>query len=231
MKNAPFSNKFQLKFYCSRVGRKYASYCNKLENIFDNKKDKKICGCSLVKYVPSLYRESKGATGSESTHYYFLNQIFNGADFNEKHNFIDIGCGKGRVLAFLTLKNANWNINGIELNHDVASFAKNWTDKYDNITIIEGDAFECDYSKYDILSLGRPFETQAFIKFVSKIENEITHPIMLYYWWDSQSGDYLNNRPGWTLQTRGWFFKRGLIPAYKYPQRFSVWKFEPVFND
>ena len=36
----------------------------RLAQIYDYFIDRKVCGCSLVRYVPSFYRESRGATGS-----------------------------------------------------------------------------------------------------------------------------------------------------------------------
>lgn len=216
------------KFYQSLCGKLMIKVGLRLERKRDDRKDRKICGCSLVKYVPSLYRETKGATGSEPTHYSFLEEIFADADLKSNDRFLDIGCGKGRVLAFLIRKGANWDLYGIELNPEIAAYAQNWTEQYVHAEIIQGDAFAIDYNAYTILSLGRPFETEAFIKFVQKAESELTHPITLYYWWDSQSGNYLDGRPGWTLHRRKWFFKHALLPVYPYPQRYSVWTFTPT---
>lgn len=45
----------------------------------DSCTDKRICGQSLVKYVPSISRDDKnsvGGTGSQSTHYVILKRVF-----------------------------------------------------------------------------------------------------------------------------------------------------------
>lgn len=199
---------------------------NRILNIFDAIQDKKICGCSLVKYVPSLFRESKGATGSQSTRYFILDEIFKGEHFTENDNFMDIGCGKARVIAYLLKNNFSGNLSGVELNDSVANFAKNLTKNYDNVSIINGDALECDFSSYNIFFLGRPFETDFFIKFIKKFENELSRPVKVFYWADQQSGNFLNNRDGWNLLRREWIFKKRFYLS-STPQRYSIWTYTP----
>lgn len=197
-------------------------------NFYDAIQDKKICGCSLVKYVPSLFRESKGATGSQSTRYFVLDEIFKDEQFSINDNFIDIGCGKGRIIAYLLKNNFPGKLNGIELNDDVASFTKKWTNKYKNVSIINGDAFDHDFNSYNIFFLGRPFETEFFKKFIEKLEQELTHPVKVFYWWDQQSGNFLNYRDGWKIHNRKWIFNIHGFYISNFPQRYSVWTYTPV---
>ena len=146
--------KYNKKLYRSLFMRIVLRINNKVLNIFDAVEDKKICGCSLVKYVPSLFRESKGATGSQSTRYCILKEIFKNEQFSSNDSFMDIGCGKGRVIAYLLKNNFPGRLSGIELNDAVANFAKEWTNKYDNVSIISGDAFEQNFDAYNIFFLG-----------------------------------------------------------------------------
>ena len=157
--------------------RKYKSTLIRGTHFFDSRKDKKICGCSLVKYVPSLYRETFGATGSEATCYWALEKIFGDYAFDKNDSFIDIGCGKGRVLAFMQSKGYPCRLTGIELNKDVAAYAQNWASRYDNITILNGNAFELDYNDYSVLFMGRPFETETFCKFIDMYVACIVRPV------------------------------------------------------
>ena len=71
--------------------------------IADSYTDRRICGRSLVKYVPSIFRDDKngyGGTGSQSTHYALLRRVFSSVELKPNDVFLDVGCGKGRVLAF-----------------------------------------------------------------------------------------------------------------------------------
>ena len=219
--------KYNRKIYNNWFVRKFVGLSGRLLDISDGLKDKKICGCSLVKYVPSLYRETKGATGSQATRYLILDEIFSGEEFGENDRFIDVGCGKARVLAYLLDNGFKGTLNGIELNKEVAEYAASWANRYDNVNIFQGDAFEHDYNSYDILFLGRPFETEFFKKFVAKLENELTHPIKFYYWVDQQSGNCLNERKGWELHKRKWIFKKNGFYISSCPQRYSIWTYTP----
>lgn len=218
---------YNKKFYSLWFMRRIVGYSNRLLDWIDARQDRKICGCSLVKYVPSLYRESKGATGSQSTRYWALEKMFAGETFSPTDRFMDIGCGKARVLAYLLRENFPGTLSGIELNHEVAEYAKAWTRAYENVTILEGDAFQQNFDDYNVFFLGRPFETVFFKLFVKKFEEELTHPVRVIYWVDQQSGNYLNNRPGWTMHKRAWLFRiRGLYTAPN-PQRYSIWTYTP----
>ena len=218
---------YNRKLYKTWFMRKLVALSGRILDIYDGARDRKICGCSLVKYVPSLYRETKGATGSQATRYCILDEIFSDAVFCEQDNFMDIGCGKARVIAYLLGRRFPGKLNGIELNHDVAEYAKSWTEKYENVSIIEGDAFEQNFDSYNLFFLGRPFETEFFQKFIEKFEQELTHPVTVYYWVDQQSGNFLDNREGWTIHKRKWIFKKHGFYTMFCPQRYSIWTYTP----
>ena len=190
-------------------------------------KDRHICGCSLVKYVPSLYRETLGATGSESTCYWVLDKIFKDMTLDEKDAFLDVGCGKGRVLAYMIHKSYPCSLTGIELNRDVAAFAQNWAKQYDRLTIIHGNALEQDYNPFTVLSLARPFEPDAFYQFVNHLESNLKHKIRMVFWWDTESGGYLENRTGWNLIKRERVFNSHGLFMYRWPVRYSIWEYTP----
>lgn len=209
------------------IRRKYFGAQRRVVHFFDGRKDKKICGCSLVKYVPSLYRETMGATGSEATCYWALDRIFAGEVFSEQDAFIDVGCGKGRVLAYMVSKESPCSLTGIELNKDVAAYAQSWAKQYPQINIINGNAFELDYNQYTVLFLGRPFETETFHAFINQLEEKLTHKIKLFYWWDTQSGNYLEDRKGWVRKRREMIWKSHGLYMYGCPQGFSLWEYTP----
>ncbi len=218
---------YKRKFYNNYIIRKYISLSIRVTRFFDGRKDKRICGCSLVKYVPSLYRETMGATGSESSCYWAIDTIFEGFSFDESDSFIDVGCGKGRILAYLTDKKCPCPLTGIELNKEVYEYAKKWTKAYPQITLIHGNAFEQDFNQYTVIFLARPFETDTFHHFIEYLENNLTHKIRLIYWWDTQSGNYLENRSGWDMLKREWIFTSHGLFMYRCPQRYTIWEYTP----
>jgi len=183
---------------------------------------------SLGRFVPTPFSGSHGATGSQSIPYKGLEDIFENVRLTPDDSFIDIGCGKGRVLAYLTERRVPCRLTGIELNPDVASIARRWSSSYSNVEIIEGDAFGLDLDKYTVLFMYRPMERETFGEFVCKVERDISHRIMLYYYADSESGFLLNDRRGWTLITRQTVYRKGGVYIHMEPQRYSVWKYSPA---
>ena len=193
----------------------------------DAAKDKKVSGRDLGAFVPTPFSESHGATGSQSAPYYGLAKVMEDLTLNDDDSFIDIGCGKGRVIAYMLRRGCRCRLTGIEINPDVVSVAREWTPRYKNIEIIEGDAFGLDYNDYTVLFMYRPMETDTFKMFVNLLEMQLTHAIRLYYYVDGQSGFYLNDRPGWTMIRREKIhFVKGLF-IHKVPQRYSVWTYSP----
>ena len=203
---------------------------NRLLNLADHCIDQRICGQSLVKYVPSIFRDNEngiGGTGSQSTHYIILKRIFSHVELKPSDTFMDIGCGKGRVLAFLVREKCPCPIYGIEHNEEVGKIAVEWAERYEQVHVIIGDAFLLDYNPYTVLFMGRPFLPQTFLSFVEHLESSLTHPITLIYWVDQQSGYLLKKRSGWEMQMREKITRMHGIRIAKVPQGFSIWTYDP----
>lgn len=203
----------------------------KLSRISDRKRDKKICGMTLGRFVPTPFSRSHGATGSQSIPYRGLEDIFENVKLTSDDSFIDIGCGKGRVLAYMIERNVPCRLTGVELNPEVASVAKAWSSRYRNIEIIEGNAFDLDLNDYTVLFMYRPMEKDVFSEFVQKIEQQTKHKMMLYYYADSESGFMLNDRYGWRLITRQTIHRKHGMYIHMHPQRYSVWKYDPTIRN
>lgn len=204
--------------------------CSLLLNMADSRMDQRICGQSLVKYVPSLFRDDKngvGGTGSQSTHYALLKRVFSHVELKSTDTFLDVGCGKGRVLAFLVKEKCPCPICGIEHNEDVGRIAANWAAKYEQVYVIIGDALQLDYNRFTVLSLARSFLPKTFLAFAERLEETLTHPITLIYWYDQESGYHLKNRPGWTMTMRETITRIHGIRIHTWPQSYSIWIYDP----
>lgn len=189
-----------------------------------------ICQRSLVKQIPSISENTSDGTGStptQSTPYVVLKKIFTDFTITENDAFIDVGCGKGRVLAYLVAKNAPCVINGVEFNPVPAEIAKSWSSRYGNVNVIIADAFDIDYNQYTIIYMNRPFLPVTFKHFIELLENQLSHPIRLIYWVDQQSGHLLRNRAGWKMLHREAVFKVHSLRVAYSPQGFSIWSYEP----
>lgn len=193
----------------------------------DKRRDLRICGVSLVNGKFSENRESKGATNSISTPYGALDEILGHEEFSASDAIVDIGCGHGRVLAYLVDTGFESRICGIELDREVSEFAKRWSARYPNIEVITGDAFEQDLSGYTVFYLWKPMLQDVFRRFIVKIEAEATRPVRLYYLTDFDTAALLSERSGWTrVWTKRIYRHRGL-PLFYSPQDCSAWIYTP----
>ena len=190
-------------------------------------RDRRICGMSLGRFVPSPFAGDRGATGSQSAPYRGLEEVFANLRATPADSFVDVGCGKGRVLAYLASLKVPCRLTGVELNPTVADVARKWSSRFDNVNIISGDAFELDYNAHTILFMYRPMLENTFIEFIRKLEQELRHKITLYYYADTESGYHLNDRAGWKLITRYNIFKQKGLYIHMEPQRFSLWTYTP----
>ena len=202
-----------------------------LLRLMDEVIDKRVCGTSLVQYVPSIYRDDKngiGGTGSSSTHYGLLKRIFAHVALTPEDTLLDVGCGKGRVLAFLLKEKCPCRLYGIEHNPEVGRIAMEWSKPYGQISILIGDAFALDYAPYTVLTLARSFLPVTFLSFVERLEQTLTHPIRLVSWYDQSTAKCLRSRPGWTLEYREVVrCIHGIRVAY-FPQAFTIWTYDPA---
>ena len=210
--------------FIRRIDRAVSTH---LLNTMDAIIDRRICGQSLVPYVPSIYRDDKagiGGTGTQSTHYAFLKRIFADAGLTASDTFMDVGCGKGRVLAFLVKEESPCQLYGSEYNEDVAKIAQEWSGRYEQIHIIIGDALTHDYNPYTVLSLARSFLQKTFVVFVEHLEKTMTHPIRLIFWYGQEYYCNLDHRAGWKMEKREIV---GRVFGIKVGHSYSIWSYDP----
>ena len=214
----------------TKAGALYRKLSGQITTACDMVKDFKICGKSLTKYVASVDRKVLQATGSESARYWALDEVFKDMKFNKDDKFIDVGCGKGRILAEMERIKFPGQLYGIELNPDVAKYAQDWAKRYDNLTIISGDAFKLDYNDYNIIMLCRPFLEEMYVTFLEKMEKDIKHPVTVILYVDNYMAKYVKDKPQWTMQKQEVVFKKGLLAYSYYPVRYSIWTYDPTKN-
>lgn len=115
----------------------------------------------------------------------------------------------------------------MEINEKSGRVALEWTARYDQVSVIIGDAFQLDYDPYTVLFLGRPFLPRTFLEFIDHLEGSLHHPLTLIYWVDQQSGYLLKGRPGWTMHFRETLSTIYGLPIANSPQSYSIWTYDP----
>lgn len=221
---------YQTWYMKTKAGQLYRKLSGQIATAFDISKDLKICGKSLTKYVASVDRKVLQATGSQSARYWALDEVFKDMNFSKDDKFIDVGCGKGRILAEMERIKFPGQLYGIELNPDVAEYAQDWAKRYDNLTIMSGDAFKLDYNDYNIIMLCRPFLEEMYVTFLEKMEKDIKHPVTVILYVDNYMAKYVKDKPQWTMHKQEVVFKKGLLAYCYYPVRYSIWTYDPTKN-
>ena len=89
--------------------------------------------------LPSRNPDS-GAYGHVPTDVAVLSYIFKQLPIQRNDVLVEVGCGKGRVIAWWLSQNYENDIIGIEVDDELATFAENIFNGYGNVSIIHGDA-------------------------------------------------------------------------------------------
>ena len=165
---------------------------------------------------------------SQPSHYRVLEKVFRKSHFTEDDSILDVGCGKGRILAYFTEMGFKGKLTGVELRRYIVAVCKQWTRAYPNIQVIEGNVLDLNPNEYTVMVMYNPFGEDVLLKLLEKMEQTLTHPIQLYYLSDHLCGDHINGRPGWHLKHRGWIWRDGIYYLHWTPQRCSWWEYTPA---
>ncbi len=194
-------------------------------NLYDLILDLAFCGQSLQKCVD---RKDKvlGYTSSQSCRYFILESIFKHLSLTTNDEFLDVGCGQGRVFAFLLHKKTNWHLTGIDSNKLALDVCQKWSNNR-GVKTIEKDVFFQDISSYTIFFLGHPFDKQGLLRFICKIENEVKKEIIVIMVLDLESGIYLANRDGWNIIWSETIYKYYGLQILPKSNRYTIYSYKP----
>ena len=100
--------------------------------------------------------------------------------------FVDIGCGRGRVLHWALMDGRASSVYGIELDKRVAARTARSLDKYPNATVVAGDALKTLPDDATLMYLWNPFNADIMMKFkeavIAKYKRlETLHQLRIVY--------------------------------------------------
>lgn len=207
--------------------RIYVGITFRMVQLIDSIHDRRLCGYNLSNRRKV---QVEGSTNYFPSRYWALDDVFKDAVFSSEDRFVDIGCGMGRVLAYLLEKKFPGHLTGIELDPYVANVSRQWMAKYNDkqVELIEGNALEQQYDGYTIIYVFRPFSEEYFERLVFRLEEQLSHPIRFYYLTDHYSIRFLTGRQGWKMIKRDCIFRKYGLCIWKYPQYYSIWDYSPT---
>jgi len=113
--------------------------------------------------------------------------------------FVDVGCGKGRVINYLLHRGFTGRIIGVELDDEIASFTRRRLRRYANVQIRSGNILDNLPEDATIFYLFNPFCAEVMKRFKEKIEASFGRVIVIYY--NDCFIDVFQNHPGWKIIT------------------------------
>lgn len=133
--------------------------------------DIKYSGKFLGGNVRSKYWDS-GSYNTVNSDYSMLDRIL--TKWIEPDDIIiDVGCGKGRVIAWCKSKKLPNPIIGVELDPEIASETQSRFKKYDNIKIIAGSILDKFPANGSLYYLFNPFNEAIMQKFIEVMLSEM----------------------------------------------------------
>ena len=172
---------------------------------------------------------AEGAHDPTATRYFVLEQLFSQLDFTEESHLLDVGCGRGRALAYFAEAKLPGCATGVELDPELAQVARRWTSSFPQLSVIEGSVLEAPLRRYTHFYLFNPFDSHVLEAFVMKLEAEARRPITLCHMSDNGENYLFFGRTSWRLQADGWLHEHEGVPVFNCPQHWSIWRFEPPY--
>ena len=196
----------------------------------DEARDMATCGRSLSNNGTTRFA-IEGAHDPTATFYFILEDLFDQMEFDEKSWLLDVGCSRGRTLAFFEEQGLPGRATGVELDPDIARYCAEWVAGHPNLELIQGNALELPLERYTHFYLFNPFDSRILAEFVRHVEEAVTGPITFCHM--SDNGEYYLfwGRYGWKLQAEGEFRCYGDTPIYECAQHYSIWRYDPAGQD
>ncbi|WNM64007.1 class I SAM-dependent methyltransferase [Candidatus Nitrospira neomarina] len=143
-----------------------------------------------------------GAIDTASTEYDVLPNIFEKL-IKPTDVLVDVGCGRGRVIRWWISEGYSNQIIGVELDEEVATYAKKQLNKYKNVTIIHGNILDVIPVNGTIFYLYNPFHRDVMKEFKDRMSEtfRIKKEVLLVYY-NCQHLDLFENDPHWLIQKR-----------------------------
>ncbi|WP_081492276.1 class I SAM-dependent methyltransferase [Rhizorhabdus wittichii] len=134
-----------------------------------------MTGKLLTRKTLAVTQEAKDTV---PTDWYFLHHMMSEFDFREGDNIVDVGCGTGRVLAYLARRFPHARLTGIELNQKVAAIAAMVVPS--KCEVIAGNILEVCPDTANVFYMFNPFYAEIMREFCEKILNNLPSFTVIY---------------------------------------------------
>lgn len=190
----------------------------------DVRRDVLACGVPLACDEATRLADL-GAHDPTATPYFVLEELFSQVTFAPASHLLDVGCGRGRVLAYVAEELPGVRATGIELDSELARYAQGWTRGRANLEVRCANVLDEPLGAYTHIYLFNPFDTPVLARFLDKIEEEIAHPVTVIHMSDNGERYAYAGRPGWSIERQGAFQWFEGVQVFGYPQTYTIWSY------
>jgi SAM-dependent methyltransferase len=171
---------------------------NLLNSIEEAILDYRISHQKLTGVYHTSYELMLGANPVQSSDYPIIRSVISRCALQRDDTIIDIGCGMGRFLGYLSLRGFSGNLIGIEIDRTYADFCSYMFAKKKNISIICDNAIDIASTFPDdaVLYLYNPFSAKVLDMFLSEARGKK----IIYT--NSINEAAFSNHPEWKLHQK-----------------------------
>lgn len=197
----------------------------------DIARDIVLAGRPLAAPYATRFAE-EGAHDPTPTPYFVLDELLAPLHLGSGDHLLDVGCGCGRVLAYMQERFPSALATGVELDPELARIAQAWTELRPNLAVRQASVLDLDLTPYTHIYLFNPFDTAVLTRFLDKLAREARRPVTLVHMSDNgETYSYLG-RPGFSLILEGSIqsyctAEGAAVEVFGCPQHWSRWRFTP----
>ena len=151
--------------------------------------------------IPTKFADS-GATGTSSADYYQLDKLFGskGVRIQPEDVLVDVGCGKGRILNYWLYRGFRNRMYGLELDPEFAATSARRLRKFENVSIIAGDALVNLPDSATLFFLFNPFKAPICEAFKKRVETQFRNKACRILYFHCKYADVFRDDPQWNLE-------------------------------
>jgi len=167
--NVPF-RKLHLRYWHLKLYRAINYRLKKLRRWIENSPfDYIYFGKSLDFKIENKF-SSQGSANYQATGLWVLKYVFRHFKIYKDDIIVDVGCGTGRVLKWLRVNGNKNKMYGIEINEELANFAREKLKKDQSIKIISGNVLDNLPKDATLFYIFNPFNVDMVKQLISKLD-------------------------------------------------------------
>lgn len=153
--------------------------------------------------------------------YDVIKRVIKSIDISDSDVFVDIGCGRGRVINYMLTAKYRCRIIGVDKDTEIAATAAETFRRHRRVSVVCADAEVATPSEGTVFYIYCPFDADQLEKVLVNIEHGAENAVKLIYV-DDVNASVVHCRDGWQADVSG------SVPLrYGKPMHYTVFTYMP----